>query len=166
MGDWTGTLISSLNAGAKLRGVDADMLRDIADAATSAWTSWTPTLTNLTSGNGTLTAKYRRLNKTGDLRLTFVLGSTSAVGTNPQFSLPFTLSSEISSSGLFLIGPATLVDAGTARRMGAVQADTSTTVSFAQINATPAIASITATSPWTWTTGDMLLCNLSGLELA
>lgn len=165
MGDWTGT-VPTILPGDIPTGDDWDNVLDELTAISDAWTSWIPTLTNLTKGDGTLTTKYRRVGKTGDLRFTFVLGSTSAVGTNPQFSLPFTLSSEISSSGLFLIGPATLVDSGTARRMGAIQADTSTTVSFIQINATPAVASITATSPWTWTTGDMLLCNLSGLELA
>jgi hypothetical protein len=55
---------------------------------------------------------------------------------------------------------------GAARRQGAIQADTSTTVSIIQINATPAVASVTAPSPWTWATGDMLTGNLSGLELA
>jgi hypothetical protein len=165
MGDWTGT-VPSFTAGTVLPASDLQTLADELTAVAAAWTSWTPTLTNLTLGNGTLAAAYRRVGKTGDLRFAFTLGSTSAVGTNPQFSLPFTLNSTIASSGLQLIGPATLVDSGTARRMGAIQADTSTTVSIIQINATPAVASITATSPWTWTTGDMLMCNLSGLELA
>jgi len=165
VGDWTGT-VPTILAGDVPTGDDWDNILDELTAIQAAWTSYVPTLTNLTLGNGTLSAKYRRVNKTGDLRLTFTLGTTSAVGTNPQFSLPFTLNSEIASSGLLLIGPATLVDAGTARRMGAVQADTATTASIIQINATPAVASITALSPWTWTTGDMLMCNLSGLELA
>ncbi len=165
MGDWNGT-VPNILAGDIPTGDDWKNVTDELTAISAAWTTWVPTLTNLTLGNGTVSGKYRRVGETGDLRFTFVLGSTSAVGTNPQFSLPFTLNSALSSSGLFLIGPATLVQSGVARRMGAIQADTATTVSFIQINATPAVASITATSPWTWATGDSLLCNISGLELA
>jgi len=165
MGVYTGTVPTFLAGELP----DADKYTEISNfmtAATAAWTTWSPTLTNLTLGNGTLTAKYRQLGKTGDLRFDFVLGSTSAVGTNPQFSLPFTLISDIASSGFLLPGLATLVDAGTERRPGAAQVNSSTVISFVQINATPAVASVTATAPWTWTTGDMLLCTLSGLEIA
>src|SRR5262245_14617589 len=70
---------------------DADKFTEISNfmtATVGAWTTWTPTLANLTLGNGTVTAKYRRLGKTVDYRFKFVLGSTSAVGTSPRFTLP------------------------------------------------------------------------------
>jgi hypothetical protein len=53
-----------------------------------AWTAYTPTLTAVTVGNGTLTAKYLKLGKTLHIMINFTLGSTSAVGSQPQFSLP------------------------------------------------------------------------------
>jgi hypothetical protein len=52
------------------------------------WTTWTPTLTNLTLGNGTVTARYRQIGKTIEAYFRFALGSTSAVGSGPTFSLP------------------------------------------------------------------------------
>src|SRR5258706_593917 len=56
--------------------------------ATDAWTTWSPTLTNLTLGSGALTAKYRQVGKTVDIRGRFVYGIGSAVGTDPSFTLP------------------------------------------------------------------------------
>jgi hypothetical protein len=52
------------------------------------WTTWTPTLNNLTLGNGTVTARYRQIGKTIEAYFKFTLGSTSAVGSGPTFSLP------------------------------------------------------------------------------
>ena len=57
---------------------------------TGGWTSYTPTLTNLTLGNGALTARWRQIGKMVDVRFTFQLGSTSAVGNDPTFTLPKT----------------------------------------------------------------------------
>jgi hypothetical protein len=61
--------------------------------STSAWISYTPTLTEITTGNGTLVAKYNVVGKTMFLHFKFTLGSTSAIGTIPRFGLPsgFTL---------------------------------------------------------------------------
>jgi hypothetical protein len=55
-----------------------------------AWQSWTPTWTNLTVGNGTNASTYTQIGKTVHFRLKFVLGTTSAVGSAPVFTLPVT----------------------------------------------------------------------------
>ncbi len=54
----------------------------------NAWTSYTPTTSNLTLGNGTITAKYNVVGKTIFLAIRFVLGSTSAITGSPTFTLP------------------------------------------------------------------------------
>ena len=53
-----------------------------------AWVSYTPTFTNITVGNGTLSARYAVIGKTMHLSFMFTLGSTSAVGFQPKVSLP------------------------------------------------------------------------------
>jgi len=49
---------------------------------------WTPTWTNLTVGNGTLTANYAQAGKLVVFQLQLVLGTTSSVGSSPHFTLP------------------------------------------------------------------------------
>lgn len=53
-----------------------------------AWTSYTPTWTNVTVGNGTVTAKYYLMNKIGFVMLDFVWGSTSSATGLFTFSMP------------------------------------------------------------------------------
>lgn len=55
---------------------------------TAAWTSWTPTFTGFTLGNGTVNAKYCRVGKALHLRIGVVFGSTSAVTSAVAASLP------------------------------------------------------------------------------
>lgn len=52
------------------------------------WTDYTPTTTNITVGNGALAFSYRRSDKLVEVKGRFLLGSTSAMGTSPTFSLP------------------------------------------------------------------------------
>jgi len=54
------------------------------------WTTWTPTYTNLTVGNGTVTARYQQVGKTINFKFVFVLGTTSSIGTTPTISMPVT----------------------------------------------------------------------------
>ena len=124
----------------------------IANLSDGAWTSWTPTLTNMTLGNGTLSCKYKTIGKTVFFRFQFVLGSTSTMGTNPLFSIPVTS----------ITVPSSFV------RCGAGEADTnvpalypvvciwSTTTTFTIYSQAAPYASITATAPFTWNTGCIL----------
>lgn len=52
------------------------------------WTTYTPTLSGVTLGNGTRTAKYYKMNKIGFLSLNFTLGSTSDITGNFSCPLP------------------------------------------------------------------------------
>ena len=155
MGVWTGT-VPTFAAGAKLRGVDQQTLADIASALTDSWTTWVPTLTNLTQGSGTLTAKYRRVGKTVDFRFLFIFGAASAVGTSPQFTLPVAPHSDYAAAAGAFLGSGYLIDASGGARDGAPLYVSGSTVTIQFWNATPANTGVTSTGPWTWATGDIL----------
>lgn len=157
MGAWTGT-VPTFVAGEILPAEDLATLASIASAQTGAPGTWVPTLTNLTLGSGTLKATYRQVGKWVDYHFRFVFGAGSAVGTDPSFTLPATPSADYptESFGTFP-GRVHLLDATTAGRPGALTRTGSATVAIGQINATPAVAQVTATSPWTWTTNDSLI---------
>lgn len=124
-----------------------------------AWQTWTPTFTNLTANNAVVTAAYCVTGKTVNFILRVVFGNTSAMGTNPQFSLPVTASSNFNSV-LQPIGMATLEDSGTTTYQGTVSILTTTTarIFLWQANGTyvGTDATITAAVPMTWTTNDAI----------
>jgi hypothetical protein len=54
-----------------------------------AWQSYTPTWTNLTIGNGTVTAQYSTFNKIGFLDVKLEFGSTTSItAANARFTVP------------------------------------------------------------------------------
>lgn len=155
MGDWTGT-VPSHASGAKSKASKLQTLDDIATALTAAWTTWTPTLTNLTTGNGSLTALYRRLGKTLDFDFHFTLGSTSAVGTGPKFTLPYTPASRYTASNYqHQLADGMIIDAsaGASRKVIGFWVTSGIEIWF--YNATPTHVIAAATAPWTWTTSDL-----------
>lgn len=125
--------------------------------STTAWTAYTPTLTNLTLGNGTLTAVYQTQGKTVNVRGRFTLGSTSAVSGSATFSTPTT-----PLSGSFAYGAGHIVAGGTT-----YMADcriSGSTILVAAVNAAGTYATKVATSatiPGTFTTGDSITFQLS-----
>lgn len=94
--DAKGDLITATAADVPARlavGTDAQFL--IADSTAStglkwhgSWTSFTPTLYNVTVGNGTIIAKYLQIGKLVNVYFKFTLGSTSALSGGPNFQLP------------------------------------------------------------------------------
>lgn len=157
MGDWNST-VPSVAAGDELPASKVQTGYDIDTALTNAWTTWTPTLANLTQGNATVVARYRRLGKTVDFRFKFKLGSTSAVGTAPTFTLPFTPSAEWAATPDFdRIGTGTLFDTS-ATAVRVVDLLLFTAPNIVAINHWNGTATTVtnATVPWTWATGDTL----------
>ena len=157
MGDWTGT-VPTIYARTVVTGDDWAAITGELDALSGVPSDWAPTLTNLTQGAGSLTAKYTRVGKVVDWYFRFVYGAFSAVGTDPTWTLPATPASFYPVNEAFgnFPGQARLVDASGASRQGNLHHPASTTVSVTFWNATPTIAQVTATTPWTWTTGDSL----------
>jgi hypothetical protein len=131
-------------------------ITNLMTALTDAWTTWTPTLTNLTLGSGTLVSVYRRLGKTIEYRFQFTYGAGSAVGTGPQFTLPV---APHSSYGAFaaLIGMGLIRDASAGTiRDARVFVSAGSTMQINAMDNTGGSASITATAPWTWAAPDVL----------
>jgi hypothetical protein len=113
----------------------------------SAWTSWTPTLTNLTLGNGTMTCRYKQHAKTVEWRIFVLTGTTTVVGTNPQFSVPV---AEVASS--VQSGSAHMYDSSTASLWYG-----SSRVNSAVIQFISSGGRVAATDPFVWADGDQLV---------
>jgi hypothetical protein len=126
---------------------------------TGAWTSYTPTFTNITVGNGTLVAKYNQIGKIMSVRISFKLGSTSVVSNGGVIiTLPGT-----GQPDLYTTTNIVYEDAGIGFYVGnAVVYGTDMYIGQIKTNATYAQhEGIGATTPFTWTTNDGIYLNLS-----
>lgn len=141
-----------------------DKIEDLSDQVDDDWTDWTPTLANLTLGNGSILAQYKQVGYTVHYTLKFILGSTSAVGTSPSFSLPVTSASDGYASTQDQIGSGQLIDTGTANREAAVLWSNTTTALIWSYSTTGVVTGITSTVPHTWATTDVI--SLSGFYRA
>jgi hypothetical protein len=134
------------------------------DTIEAAWGTWVPTLTNLTLGSATQTARYRAVGKTGDLFWQFVLGAGSAVGTNPRFSLPFSVAAHYITFGI--TGGGELTDtAGGVFQARPLFID-ATTMQINYWSGVGTQAGTSAAAPFAWGVGDALTVWLNSVELA
>ena len=127
----------------------------------SAWigapTTWTPTLQNMTLGNGTVTAQYVQVGKIVTCLFRFVLGSTSAVASFPGHSLPVTARSD-----RFLSANVHFLDSGTAEYAAFIHGNGSATTGTIYYLATNnALTNVTASAPFTWATGDAITTSIT-----
>jgi hypothetical protein len=143
-----------VQAGASAVGTGA--VTNSALAANSAWTSWTPTWTNLTVGNGVGDYKYQQIGKTVHFRLKFTLGTTSAVGVGPRFTLPVN-STGMGDNDAYAIG--TALDVGIAAYYAFGRFGTASTCDAMCATASGAYighSNIGTATPFTWGTGDII----------
>lgn len=123
-----------------------------------AWTSWTPTWTNVTIGNAVVTAKYIQIGKKMTCRLNVVLGGTSSTAGDIVFTLPATSVALPGTGAVHALGTARMFDTSA----GVVYpADigwlTTTTACIRFYNAagTYAVQGLnTGAAPTTWATSD------------
>lgn len=122
------------------------------------WTTYTPTWTNLTVGNGTLKAAYEQIGKTVRFRIGLLFGSTTTVTGRIDVSLPVTAKSDWPSFHPFLgyaldnsAGLSIAMFASIAASRTAVYAD----VWAANTNYVQGALS-SGTVPFTWATSDQL----------
>lgn len=124
--------------------------------------SYTPTFTNFTIGNGTITyAKFMMSGKKVSVRVRVVLGSSSAMGNTPELSLPVTSATYVIHAPL---GFANLQDTGTNQFKGFVNYFNTTNVFFQNLAVTGSNitgGTITSTVPFTWTTSDEFHLNFN-----
>lgn len=119
------------------------------------WTSFTPTWTNLTIGNGTQGWEYCQLGKLVFVRGRMTWGSTtSATGGATVMSIPVTMRT----AAFHGLGSAVFVDSGTQTYWGEVYPNSTTSVGFnTQLVSASGYAvssATTSTTPFTWTTND------------
>ena len=122
-----------------------------ATAASGAFTfaAYTPTYTNLTVGNGTVTARYGQSGKFVFVDYKLVFGSTTSLTSAITFSLPVTALATVDQ------GSAYILDAATAEFISQVRLESTTTVKvIATQNASNIATQINSTFPMTWTTND------------
>jgi hypothetical protein len=120
-----------------------------------AWTSYTPTLGNITLGNGTLSFAYSQIGQTVNVRGRVTFGSTTSISGIATFSLPVTPLS-------FGYGAANIVAASL--NYGAVSVITGTSVVVWAYNSAGtylARANTSATVPNTFTTADTISFSLT-----
>jgi len=122
---------------------------------TAAWISFTPTITNVTVGNGTHASAYLKVGRLVIVRYEFTLGSTSSIAGAPVFSLP----AGITVSGALLATQVEFLDSGTTRFMGMVEVENNSQVVCQALSASGSFVgqvAPTSTIPFTWTTGDRI----------
>jgi hypothetical protein len=119
-------------------------------------TAYTPTFTNLTLGNGTLTADFYRVQNVVSVAVNVVFGSTTSISGDVTVTLPI---ARAAAAGLQL-STVLLGDTGTANYIGTILfGGTLSSV----VMRTPAVSgsnlimqNLSATVPFTWITTDIL----------
>ena len=116
------------------------------------WAAWTPTLTNLTIGSGTLVSTYLRMGGLAHVRIVFTLGAGSAVGTGPIFTLPVAATTR----GIW---QAQYNDTGTAYYIGRAEAIAGSLYLYRSLisGSDLRVAAISASIPFTWAAGDIII---------
>lgn len=131
-------------------------------AVETAWTTWSPTYSGVTVGNGTTEAYYRKYGKTVTVAYGFTLGSTSAITGDIQISLPSSSASAPGEQALNVF----FNDFAVSSYPGVAIINASTMYVRA-INASgtyAALATASSTIPFTWGTGDQI--RVTGTYLA
>lgn len=125
-----------------------------------SWQTFVPAWTNLTPGNGTVTARYTQTGKQIWLQLTFVLGSTSSVGTNPGFTPPVAASSVYTTVSVNTIcGYGYLGSASTAAQAAPFFNGSNALIDIGYYVPSATnnnLAATSATLPGSWTTGNYM----------
>ena len=117
-----------------------------------AWITWSPTLSNVTIGNGTIVARYQQTGNVISFSVKVTFGSTTTIAGSPAITLPVVANSQ----AYFIVQ---ITDSGVAGYTGngiiptadlsKIYLDLIDTTSSRAIS-----AAFSSTSPFTWATGD------------
>ena len=124
-----------------------------------SYTTFTPTYTNLTTGNGTNTGRYLRIGNFVHVTQKFVFGSTSSVTGNVICDFPVTA---VSTSGNLNMGGITYLDTGIKGYSGFANLGSTTNWQPLVSDASTLYlgnAAMNATTPHVWGTGDEFYVN-------
>jgi len=128
----------------------------IGGAAVGEWTSYTPSWTNLTVGNGTVIAEYAQINEIVFYRIKLLFGSTTSVTGDVKVSLPLE-ADEIYLGGVG--GGCHYEQSGSPDYWGPIFRWATTAVAPSVLVTNSTYGSydlINASVPFTWTTGNIL----------
>jgi len=118
------------------------------------WTSYTPTLSNWTLGNGNLDARFSKIGKNVTVYFSFTFGSTSSIANFANMSLPVTAQSGAYES----YSSCVMNDSGVGIWVGGVYVTGGVAYPRAQIASGSYVQDTTvgATVPFTWATNDLI----------
>lgn len=123
-----------------------------------AWTSYTPTLGNLTLGNGTVSGAYVQIGKTVAFRAYVKFGSTTSFsGGTVNITTPTTQKSGGSTPGQMFFCSAGALDSGVAQfQLACLYADGNTVrvYAFNTGGTYMSLTNLSSTVPFTWATND------------
>lgn len=120
------------------------------------WDTWTPTVTNVTKGNGTETARYIRIGDTVIARYKFELGTTSAVTGDVAVTLPVNVAGTMVDTA---VGYGLAHQSGVSNSPCFMQYVNTSTVRFRVHNSSGTYVTVSAfssTVPFTWGSNDVL----------
>jgi hypothetical protein len=121
------------------------------------YTAWTPSLSGLTIGNGTVQARYVKIGKFVHCEVVITFGTTTTMGTGPAFTLPVT-----ANVGAYQMPTlVSLEDSGTAVSQGVGLFTSTGQIAIAALGTSGtygSIVTITSTIPHTWANGDRIYC--------
>lgn len=127
----------------------------------SSWAmqSWSPTWTNLSVGNGTVTTAYIQSGKIVYFRLKLVFGATTSISGSVDFTVPVNSNAAYQGGESAIIGYAKYLDAGSASYSGYVQltsgSATKGTLIVPNVGGTyPTGAGLSSTVPFTFALSD------------
>lgn len=129
-------------------------VRDNLDALGGAWTAFTPTFSgSWATGNGTMEGWYRKTGRTVTAKFKFTVGSTSTVSGNFGLTLPWTHANGSVGGGSddgLSVGRAVCFDTS-----ASASSYRDVLVNSAVLRVVDPI--VTATVPFTWATGDIIM---------
>lgn len=149
----------TLPAGSPYIGGDAQtVIETLVDdkVAELVWQTWTPTLTNTTAT--VTTARYTKVGTTVHYVLALTCSGAS-VGTTPSFTVPVPPAAHYGTT--IPIGTATYVDVNPGNRWEGIALATSgstVTMYYATEAGGGSGTVITSSAPFTWASGDLLVC--------
>lgn len=149
--DGTGIAVSAITPEKLLTGT----------GTTWPWTTFTPSWTNLTVGNGTSSSWLKQVGKTVHLRMRFTWGSTtSGSGSTPYFTAPVAMNTTgFTANVVMCIGTALDVGVGSYRMFGRYASAGGGSIELVAESASGTYVSeagVTSTVPFTWATGDIM----------
>ena len=135
----------------------------IGNTVLGTYTSYTPTLTGVTLGNGTVTGEYARVNNFVHVAGSFTFGSTSAITGSVGISTPININASMGLAA-FPMGLASLNDVSSgAFNVLEVLWASATELRLRALNSAGyygVLVVVSSTIPLTWATGDILTWNV------